>query len=453
MAIAPEPANAVVTTCSVGDVQGQSNEDGITFAAKTVQIGQALGYVTRITAPVTDSPLVLCNLKYKHTGDAREAPQKQVIVTGPSEPTSNEADRQEVAYEVFRLQVVTAIDSVLSIFIHSGSNAVACEVCCRKFDATVACITKWLDSHSEVPSAPVPGSSAVIIPAYKRIGALLEDVKGQLLEAVVKPEYYDKWGAHFLRSIKRAHELKQCNNFKDPGVQNYGSPTFETLRDEADDKFSSLPPPIPKPQSNINMSAYGSRVPPMQSRSIDMSSFNSRDHVCFHEYAQVQLSAGLHKSAKSIIAGDILSSGAVIECVVETVIPEGMAYLVRCPGSGLLVTPWHPLKRGEEWVFPIEIGEIEYIPCNAVYSYVARDPVSGDYSSEVVVDGEIGATLAHGLIGIPKVSHDFFGTSAVIEALKMCPGWNKGRVTFRSNDEGFLERDAESQLVTGIRVI
>ena len=40
-----------------------------------------------------------------------------------------------------------------------------------------------------------------------------------------------KWGKHYLQSLQRAHELQQCNNFKDPGVQFYGT-------------TPSLPPPL-----------------------------------------------------------------------------------------------------------------------------------------------------------------------------------------------------------------
>lgn len=58
-------------------------------------------------------------------------------------------------------------------------------------------------------------------------------------------DYYQKWGRHYLPSLACAHQLEQCNNFKDPGVQNYGGKLFKKLRDTADEMFLKIPPPKP----------------------------------------------------------------------------------------------------------------------------------------------------------------------------------------------------------------
>eukprot|EP00913_Durusdinium_trenchii_P002640 g2445.t1 len=77
--------------------------------------------------------------------------------------------------------------------------------------------------------------------------ALLEDILGQCLEAVQKEEYWTKWGRHYVPSVMFAHKLQQCNNFKDPGVQCYGSDLFSDLRDVADACFNKLPAPSVTP--------------------------------------------------------------------------------------------------------------------------------------------------------------------------------------------------------------
>jgi hypothetical protein len=54
----------------------------------------------------------------------------------------------------------------------------------------------------------------------------------------------------------------------------------------------------------------------------------------------------------------LLASGvaATVLCVVETRCRSGQASLVRL-GSGLEVTPWHPIKGGDgTWVFPCEVS-------------------------------------------------------------------------------------------------
>jgi len=101
--------------------------------------------------------------------------------------------------------------------------------------------------------------------SHDHIVALLEDLEGQVSEAFSRRDWYNRWGRHYLPSLARAHLLQQCNNFKDPGVQVYGGDIFAKVRDEADDLFVSLPPPVPsRPQggrggatcASISMATY-----------------------------------------------------------------------------------------------------------------------------------------------------------------------------------------------------
>jgi len=77
------------------------------------------------------------------------------------------------------------------------------------------------------------------------LSTLLEDVQGQVCEAVSREEWYTKWGVHYLPSLMFAHLSQQCNNFKDAGVQGYGGDLFQSIRDKADEIFLALPPPKP----------------------------------------------------------------------------------------------------------------------------------------------------------------------------------------------------------------
>jgi hypothetical protein len=82
-------------------------------------------------------------------------------------------------------------------------------------------------------------------PESSGLGPLLVDVSGQITEALSKKEYYTKWGKHYLPAIARAHLLQMCTNFKDPGMQGYGGPAFNAIRDAADAIFMSMPAPTP----------------------------------------------------------------------------------------------------------------------------------------------------------------------------------------------------------------
>lgn len=99
--------------------------------------------------------------------------------------------------------------------------------------------------------------SATTAGADERLSALLEDVledvDGQVREAVSRQDWYQSWGAHYLRSLSRAHLAQVCNNFKDPGVQHYGGNLFHEVRDAADEIFLKLPPPNPATRSNVEL--------------------------------------------------------------------------------------------------------------------------------------------------------------------------------------------------------
>jgi len=77
------------------------------------------------------------------------------------------------------------------------------------------------------------------------ISALRLDVDGRMSKAVKGKERFTRWGKHYLRALMRAHQVQQCTNFMDPGLQDYGGSLFSNLRDEGDNVFLSLRPPKP----------------------------------------------------------------------------------------------------------------------------------------------------------------------------------------------------------------
>lgn len=437
---------------STGDIDG-SYGDSITFRSRTVQNGQSYGCVVRAKASggsVAGPEAISANVKYRFAGTSKEDQEKVCNAQGSGAlGEATEVQKQEIACEAFRLKAIGAITSALDNY-ERGSDAATNS---RAILEVVGLIKGWLQKHQSVPAQNLSGSDGdAPAPALTRITDLLKDLEGQVLEAVSKQEYFDKWGKHFLRSIRLAHQLKQCNNFKDPGVQHYGNKLFSELRDLADDKFSSLPPPTPSNHQPSYSSRGMSRSSPVAA--VSMSSFNRADMVCFHGESRVAMADGVAKAAGEVCAGDVTATGGIVRCVVKTEVLGGHCELARLP-SGLRLTAWHPVKVGGQWRFPAHVGVLEDTPCDAVYSFLVEKSDSGTwrYESEVTVDGIVCAALAHGVEGDATLSHPFFGTSAVVDALRQCEGWQRGLVTFQSNaasQAGFLQRETTSSLVIGI---
>jgi hypothetical protein len=95
--------------------------------------------------------------------------------------------------------------------------------------------------------------------------ALLQDAEGQTTEALSRDDWWGKWGRHYTPSLMFAHKSQQCNNFKDPGVQEYGGNMFKAEQDAADEMFNQLPAPKPS----------GRRTSYMSSAPVNMASYNN----------------------------------------------------------------------------------------------------------------------------------------------------------------------------------
>jgi len=285
----------------------------------------------------------------------------------------------------------------------------------------------------------------------ERIVALLEDLTGQVSEALSKEEYFKKWGCHYLPSLMRAHQLQQCNNFKDPGIQLYGGKLFQTLRDEVDDIFVKLPPPeptFPIDQGGGYRSGHGGSSPAPFSgftfaAPVSMSVYHDHDNPCFDGECLVSMADGTLKKVKHVAKGDSIATTALksaeVVCVVKTHCYRGKANLVELEG-GLLVTPYHPVRKEGKWHFPCTLNEVKERECPAVYSFVLGE------GHVMVINGMECVTLGHGFEEDEVVRHPYFGSQRVVEDLKALHGWNEGVVELKT---GCMQRDYASGLVCG----
>lgn len=318
----------------------------------------------------------------------------------------------------------------------------------------------------------------------KVIQAYLKDIEGEVTTAIQLDDHYRRWGRHYLLSLMNAHSRQECNNFKDPGVQVYGGALFKKLQDVIDDVFNELPPPKP---SNAMLTGRGATrgggvmrggcsVP---AAPISMRNYNTCSNPCFTGDSRILLSDGITtKRIDCLTTRDVIRSAdgsyARVQCVLETRTPGGASLVcLPPPVSGdppLRVTPTHPVDRHYmdrdstaprvyptdiEWVHPRDL--IHNLPgaspvydygCRAVYSVLAVRS-DGAWASTMVVNRVACVTLAHGLMNDAVATHSFYGTDAVVDALRRCPGFEKGRVVLRSGE--MVVRDKQGWAV-GIEV-
>ena len=255
----------------------------------------------------------------------------------------------------------------------------------------------------------------------ENICELLKDLKstsdseGQILKAVSRLEWYNKWGKHYLLSIQNAHMLQQCNNFKDKGVQLYGGKGFVALRDEIEDIFCKIPPPKPSALTDNYVNAY---VAPTS-----MAAYMDADGGCFNGDANIKMEDGKCKRVSELVKNDLVFGGFKVKCVVKTKI---MGKLEMVNINSLLITPWHPIlswsNNEGEWKFPIKELFSTLVDIDYIYNIVL------EMGHIVILNGISVVTLGHGFTDNDVIKHDYYGTEKVIEDLKKLDGWEAGLV-------------------------
>ena len=122
----------------------------------------------------------------------------------------------------------------------------------------------------------------------KRVNGVLKDLKGQVTKATNRPDWYKRWGIHYLPSLARFHQLQICGNFKDFGLQYYGGKMFHEIREKADDIFIKLLPP--KPSAKL-------ASPPVTS----MKVYHSSGNICFHGDGMVATDNNTLKIVREVV--------------------------------------------------------------------------------------------------------------------------------------------------------
>jgi len=267
------------------------------------------------------------------------------------------------------------------------------------------------------------------------ISALCDDIKHQSLHKGQIEKAFsaqDSWGIPYLKSWIRSHQLQICSNFKDASLQHYGNNSlFGELRNEIEEIFKHIPPP--KASRATQNNPYRGNF--------QQATYNPSG-PCFGGLCETKT---LHNDelkyvyVKDLKKGDIvLDSNNIpskILCVIKTKIHLGMTGMARIScnthtGMQLCVTPYHPIKVNNVWVFPKDITDIYDCHLDHIYNFVL------DKHHIMNISGIDVITMGHNYIdGILK--HPFFGSKLVVNELKKGDpvGWNNGLIEFNKKYE------------------
>ncbi|KAH8066159.1 methyltransferase [Aureococcus anophagefferens] len=190
-----------------------------------------------------------------------------------------------------------------------------------------------------------------------RLASYVVDLESQIRIACSRDAFFDRWGAHYLRSLRSAHETATRHNFKDASVDTYFGAPASTLLAVADAAFAKLPAPKPSKQGRS-----GPR---------DMSARNSRCNGCVSGGSLVvRYGDRAPLRADAVVAGDVLLDAAGGPATVQCVVATAVARLrgPRPRGPDVALTPWHPVRAGGAWAFPADLGAEARVPCDALIS-------------------------------------------------------------------------------------
>lgn len=284
--------------------------------------------------------------------------------------------------------------------------------------------------------------------------SLMEDLsgdlpRGQISLAISTPEFFIKWGRHFLPSYVNALTRQICNSFKDSAPLQFGSqsPLFTACRERLDNAFDSIPAP---PPSRVTLRHNGGH----QSRSFtaapsSMARYRNASGVCFAGSTLVELASGRITEMRKLKRGSRVHTPLgprKVHLVLKTKVSSETLYRI----GSLLVTPWHPLSMdGKNWDFPANMFDAPVLYTGFIYSVLLQPDGRPDAHAIRVGGVAWGVTLGHGITrGMDTRAHEFFGDYMRVRVglLKLADAGRKGVVKGQG-----IERDPTTGLVRGFR--
>ena len=277
----------------------------------------------------------------------------------------------------------------------------------------------------------------------------------------LEPDAYRAWGQHYLLTLPLMIDLRRRSNFRDECLAGFGKDAlgrecrFHALADEAEMTFARLTPP--PPSLLTRRSHHGHQAQGAQQA---LPSEFMRGGVCFSGDSKVTVlvldlesppspSAGeeapagrldgtrAKKLVRDVIKGDLVETTlgfAEVDCVVISKPPDDRK-LVQVSDDARL-TPWHPVRTGGVWRFPHDLAHASCTPalghrwvdCDDVhvFNFVLKQRAG----AALFLGGVPCAVLGHNIRDDDVVSHLFWGSDDVIDAVRSHPGYAAGVAAF-----------------------
>jgi hypothetical protein len=256
--------------------------------------------------------------------------------------------------------------------------------------------------------------------------------KEHLLDQVHKGlfVYFNKWGKYYIISFLYCLNEMRANNFRDNILEIFTNDNFNTIRDNIENIYLTLPSPIPslpilpsvnsKSSVSSNVSNITSFVSSIKNKIVSSSSSSDDYNVlkklnhggCFMGSCLVSIPNG-YKKIEDLRKNDIIINNnieSIIECIIKLRCPNNITNICHFE-SGLKITPWHPIKINNEWIFPNSLIQSRPTNCAFVYNIILNN------RNSIIIHDLKCCTLAHGLQG-NVIEHEFFGTEKIIQNLK-----------------------------------
>lgn len=361
-----------------------------------LQQGQARDIIVPMKIPAGQAPYLEATLVYPHDLNGKEV---KIASTG----------------EVREATVESKIGEVRSRMVSIGYSNVeaALKGNIQECNDKMAALEKHVDEIAEAIGSP------------EEFKGLVNDTKGRMAKAFDGMDRFRRWGGHYIRALMRSHQLQQNTNFMDPGLQSYGGANFRYFKERGSEVFLGLQ--MPRPSRPVY--SYSRPVTPSYSASASGPPTQPVDNDCYYGGGgcfgptSTVVISDQTVPVTEVRAGDkiMVADGlATVKCVVCISRPNKS--LMQLPG-GLTITKRHPIRVNGAWMKPCEVEDATEVsnPEGVVYNFIL------DRSHVPLVSGVECVTWGHGL-SEEGVSHEYYGSEAVISDIMKMPGFKDGFV-------------------------